>query len=149
MASPETGEITANQGGDSAELQSFDQWLSYRFPAARTAWIHCSSLKLQMNGGQKWENWPRRARGSGWIRFRFSSLSSLLSFLFLSLSIYNGGQQGQNRVWGITIIHCKHKLIGINCERCVSQLKAAAWLPGSVNASHAVKRMAKNSGNQC
>ncbi|GAY60884.1 hypothetical protein CUMW_205580 [Citrus unshiu] len=73
MASLETGEITVNRGGDSAELQSFDRWLSDRFPATRTAWIRCSSLKLQIgtnldrNGGQKWENQPGHSRGSGWI----------------------------------------------------------------------------------
>ena len=98
MASPETGEITVNRGGDSAELQSFDRWLSDRFPAARTAWIRCSSLKLQIgtnldrNSGRKWENRPGRAHGSGWIQFDFSSLSlssSLFPFsLSLSLNLY-------------------------------------------------------------
>ncbi|KAH9650705.1 60S ribosomal export protein NMD3 [Citrus sinensis] len=77
MASPETDEITMNRGGDSAELQSFDRWLSDRFPAARMAWIRWSSLKLQIgtnldrNGGRKWENRPGRACGSGWIRPAF------------------------------------------------------------------------------
>ncbi|KAK9214434.1 hypothetical protein WN944_006426 [Citrus x changshan-huyou] len=87
MPSPETSEITVNRGGDSAELQSFDWWLSDRFPAARTAWIRCSSLKLQIgtnldrNGGQKWENRPGRARGSGWIRMVDAIVSSLLEQL--------------------------------------------------------------------
>ncbi|KAL9411786.1 hypothetical protein AB3S75_045400 [Citrus x aurantiifolia] len=95
MASPKTGEITANRAGDSAVLQSFDRWLSDRFPAARTAWIRCSSLKLQIgtnldrNGGRKWNNRPGRARG----RVGSGSVSplSLFSSLFpfsLSVNLY-------------------------------------------------------------
>ena len=93
MASPETDKITVNRGGDSVELQSFDWWLSDRFLAARTTWIHCSSLKLQIgtnldrNGGRKWENRPGRPRGSGCIRFGFFSLFLLFSLSFLSLSL--------------------------------------------------------------
>ena len=99
LGSPETGEITGNLVGDSAVLQRFDRWLSDRFPAARMTWIRSSSLKLQIgtnlarNGRRKWENRPGHARGSGWIRFGFSSLS-LFSSLFpfsLSLNIYGTG----------------------------------------------------------
>ena len=102
LASLETDEIMANRAGDSVVLQCFDQWLSDHFRATRTAWIHCSSLKLRIgtnltrNGGRKWENRPGCARGSGRIRFGFSSLSLLfsLSFLSLSLNIYGWSKTG-------------------------------------------------------
>ena len=108
MASPETGEITANNAGDSTELQGFDRWLFDRFPAARMAWLRSSSLKLRIstklarNGGRKWENRPVKVAGLGRIRVKLGSTLtlSLSHYLSLSLSIYMGGQKW---VWGITL----------------------------------------------